>query len=201
MSFSLAGGFSDGALTPTRALATGLLVGGVVIMGLWTYGSIAHWLKSEPHVAPACYGPARTNHTAGTTPVPYNPADRDHALWWNERGKHHIELVKTAEFACTAKSCDRKGWAQYRSEMFWYLAERMQRTRQLDATYGDAGLRRARELFGNKPDLEIEQGLRARYKAGVFRIKDLQEQQDAYSILVLAGGAPLRPCRRASTAN
>jgi hypothetical protein len=76
----------------------------------------------------------------------------------------------------------------------------VQRTRQLDATYGDAGLRRARELFGNKPDLEIEQGLRARDKAGIFRIKDLQ-QQDAYSILILAGGAALRPCRRASTAN
>jgi|EndMetStandDraft_2_1072991.scaffolds.fasta_scaffold95614_2 hypothetical protein len=200
MSFSFAGGFSDGALTPTRALATGLFIAGVVIIGLWTYGSIRHWLMPEPHVAPACYGAEGTNHTAGRAPAPYNPADRDHALWWGEHSRHNIERVNTAELACTAKSCDRKAWAQYRSDMFWYLADRMQRTRQLDATYGDAGLRRARELFGNKADIEIEQGLRARYKAGIFRIKDLKEQQDAYSILIFAGDAALRPCRRASTA-
>jgi hypothetical protein len=195
MSFSLARGFSDGALTPTRALMTGLCIGGAVIVGLWTYGSIARWLTPEPRVAPACYEPER-NHTAGTTPAPNNPADRNHAVWWGPRGDVHIDRVKTVEFACTAKSCDRKAWAQYRSVMFWYLSERMQRTRRLDATYGDAGLQRARQLFGGRPDIEIEQGLRARYQAGFFRIKELRQQQDAYAILVFAGGAGLRPCRR-----
>ncbi len=197
MSFSLARGFSDGALTPTRALMTGLCIGGVVVVGLWTYGSIGRWLTPEPRVAPACYGAERITHKAGTTPAPNNPADRNHALWWGPRGTHHIERVQTAEFACTAKSCDRKAWEQYRSAIFWYLAERMQRTRQLDANYGDAGLQRARDLFGNRPDLEIEQGLRARYNAGFFRIKELRQQQDAYAILIFSGGAGLRPCRRA----
>ena len=167
---------------------------------MWTYGSFAHWLKPEPRVAPACYGAERTNHTAGTTPAPNNPADRRSRIVVGRARRHEIARMNAAEQACTAKSCDRKAWGQYRSAMFWYLANRMQRTRQLDATYGDAGLQRARELFGNKPDLDIEQGLRARYKAGIFRIKDLRQQQDAYAILIFAGGTALRPCRRPNAA-
>ena len=62
------------------------------------------------------------------------------------------------------------------------------------------GLQRARELFGNRPDLDIEQGLRARYQAGFFRIKDLRQQHDAYAILIFAGGSAFRPCRRANAA-
>ena len=200
MSFDLTRGWSDSAFTPTRALAAGLFIGGAVIVAMWTYGSLTHWLKPEPRVAPACFGAERTNHTAGKTPVPNNPADRNHALWWGGRGDHDVARVNAAEQTCTAKSCDRKAWGEYRSAMFWYLANRMQRTRQLDATYGDAGLQRARELFGNRPDLDIEQGLRARYQAGFFRIKDLRQQHDAYAILIFAGGSAFRPCRRANAA-
>ena len=144
MSFSLANGFSDGALTPTRALAAGLLIAGTVIVGLWTYGSLSRWLKRDPVVAPACYGADRVNHTAGTQPTPRNPANSEERLWWNPRGERYVERLVAAGFVCTAKSCDRKAWEQYRSALFWYLSDRMQRTRQLDATYGDRGLEHAR---------------------------------------------------------
>ena len=150
MSFSLANGFSDGALTPTRALAAGLFIAGAVIVGMWTYGSVARWLERDPTVAPACYGAERTSHTPGNKPVPGNPANPDERLWWNPRGGHYVERVVAAEFICTAQSCDRQAFEQYRSALFWYLSERMRRTRQLDANYGDKGLERARLLFGGK---------------------------------------------------
>jgi hypothetical protein len=197
MSFSLANGFSDGALTPTRALAAGLFIGGAVIIGLWTYGSVSHWLTRDPTIAPACYGADRTNHTAGTKPTPRNPANPDERLWWSERGGAYLERMVAAGFVCTAMSCDRKAWEQYRSALFWYVSERMRRTRQLDAAYGDRGLERAQVLFGGKVDLDIERGLRERYNAGIFRIKDIRQNRDAVAILVLAGGERLRPCRAA----
>ena len=50
-------------------------------------------------------------------------------------------------------------------------------------------------LFGGKADLDIEQGLRERYNAGIFRIKDFRQNQDAIAILMMAGGKALRPCR------
>lgn len=195
MSFSFANGFSDSALTPRRAMAAGLFIGGAVIVGLLTFGSLSHWLKSDPTVAPACYGADRVNHTAGTKPVPRNPDNRDDALWWNPRGGAYLERMVAAGHVCTAKSCDPKAWEQYRSALFWYLSERMQRTRQLDSNYGDRGLERARVLFGGKADLDIEQGLRDRYNAGIFRIKDFRQNQDALAIVLFAGGRALRPCR------
>lgn len=195
MSFSLANGFSDRALTPARAMVAGLFIGGAAIVGLWTYGSISHWVKRDPTVAPACYGADRVNHMAGTKPPPRNPANRDERLWWNPRGETYVERMIAAGYVCTAKSCDRKAWEQYRSALFWYISERMQRTRQLDSNYGDKGLERARVLFGGKVDLDIEQGLRDRYNAGIFRIKDLRQNQDAIAIVLMAGGRGLRPCR------
>ena len=197
MSFSLANGFSGGALTPTRALAAGLFIAGAVVVGMWTYGSVARWLERDPTVAPACYGAERTSHTPGNKPLPGNPANSDERLWWNPRGGHYVERVAAAEFICTAQSCDRKAFEQYRSALFWYLSERMQRTRQLDANYGDKGLERARLLFGGKADLDVERGLRERYKAGVFRITDFSQNRDAVTIVLLAGGKALQPCRAA----
>jgi hypothetical protein len=196
MSFSLANGFSDGALTPTRALAAGLFIGGAVIVSMWTYGSLSRWLERDPTVAPACYGAERANHhTAGTKAVPGNPADRRDRLWWNPRGELYVERMVATGYICTAQSCDREALKQYRSALFWYLSERMQRTRQLDSAYGDKGLERARLLFGGKADLDIERDLRERYNAGVFHIKDFRQNKDAITILLLAGGKALRPCR------
>jgi hypothetical protein len=194
MSFDLARGFSDTALTPTRAAAMGLLIGGAVVVGLWTYGGLGRWLKPEVATAPACFGAER----AGTMPRVEMPKQFrrsvEDRLWNNPRGDHYVERMAAAEFACTAKSCDRKAWAQYRSALFWYVAERARRTRQLVETYGDKGLGRAHELFGGEADLRIERGLRERHKAGVFRIKDFRQQQDAIAILVLVGGKGMRPC-------
>jgi hypothetical protein len=198
MSFSLAKGFSDSALTPTRALMAGLLIGGTAVVGMWTYGLLARWLERDPTAAPACYGAERTTpHSAGTKAPPGNPADRKEALWWSPRGEQYVDRVVAAAFVCTAKSCDRKAWEQYRSALFWYLSERMRRTRQLDAVHGDKGLERARLLFGGKMDLDIENGLRERYNAGTFRIKDLSQNRDAVTILLISGGRAFRPCRTA----
>jgi hypothetical protein len=196
MSFSLAKGFSDSALTPTRALIAGLFIGGTAIIGMWTYGSLSRWLERDPTAAPACYSAERTTpHSAGTKAPPSGPADRKEALWWSPRGEQYVDRVVAAAFVCTAKTCDRKAWEQYRSALFWYLSERMPRTRQLDAAYGDRGLERARFLFGGKVDLDIERDLRERYNAGVFRIKDFGQNRDAVTILLHAGGHGLRPCR------
>ena len=196
MSFSLAKGFSDGSLTPTRALVVGLYIGGTAIVGMWTYHSLSRWLERDPTAAPVCYGAERTTqHSAGTKAVPSGPGERKEALWWSPRGEQYVDRVVAAAYVCTARSCDRKAWEQYRSALFWYLSERMRRTRQLDSVYGDRGVERAQFLFGGKVDLDIEQGLRERYNAGVFRIKDFSQNRDAVTILLHAGGHGLRPCR------
>jgi hypothetical protein len=161
----------------------------------------ARWTDRDPTTAPACYGTERASHTAGSRPTPANkPISGDDSvsedrLWWNPRGERRVQRLAAAGVACTAQSCDRKAWEPYRSALFWYLSERMHRTRDLDATYGDRGLERARVLFGGKADLDIEQGLRDRYRAGVFQIRNLRQNQDAVAILVLSGGHALRPCR------
>jgi hypothetical protein len=77
---------------------------------------------------------------------------------------------------------------------------RMQHTRQLDREYGQLGLRRAADIYSEPVDARIENGLRERYRAGMFRINDFRQNKDAIAILVLKGGAALRPCRRADIA-
>ncbi len=75
MSFGLAKGFSDGSLTPTRALVVGLYIGGTAIVGMWTYHSLSRWLERDPTAAPACYGAERaTQRSVGTKAVPGAPA-------------------------------------------------------------------------------------------------------------------------------
>lgn len=68
----------------------------------------------------------------------------------------------------------------------------------MDSVYGDKGLDHARRLFASRADLDIEQGLRDRYHAGIFRIRDFRQNQDAISIILLARGQALRPCRAAA---
>ena len=200
MSFDLAKGWSDSAFTPTRALLAGLFIGGAFIVAMWSYGSLARWLTPDPTVAPACYGAERTNHRPGVELPPAFRRKTEDGLWLNPRGDHRVERMIEAEYACTVASCDRKAWEQYRSALFWYIAERLQRTRQLDAVYGDAGLARAQELFGGEADLRIERGLRERYQAGIFKIRNFRQDQDAVATLVLSGGKALRPCRRPDVA-
>ena len=200
MSFSLANGFSDGALTPTRALVAGLFIGGAVIVGLWTYGGMSRLLARDPSVAPACYGavPAGGFARVDTRLSRKGVSKEDERLWNGPRDDaSRFERIKAAEFICTAKSCDRKAWEQYRSALFWYLADRLGRTRRLVDVFGDKGLARAHALFGGEADLRIERGLRERYNARVFRIADFRQNQDAITILLLKGGKGLAPCRAA----
>jgi len=58
----------------------------------------------------------------------------------------------------------------------------------------------ARQNYDTSADRQIEEGLRARYRAGVFRINDFQPNRtgnrEAIAILVLKDAAALRPCRK-----
>jgi hypothetical protein len=98
---------------------------------------------------------------------------------------------------CRIGGCDAAAWKAYRSDLFWYLSARLQHLRLLDMKYGDPGIRRAQSIYDSPSDRQIEQDLRDRYRAGVFRLKDLGQNRDAISILVLAGSRALKPCRRA----
>jgi hypothetical protein len=79
--------------------------------------------------------------------------------------------------------------------MSWYLFYRLQQTSQLYRNYGDAGLARARQIYREPIDVRVEQGLRERYAAGVFRINDFRSHRAAFAMIVLKGGDALRPCR------
>jgi hypothetical protein len=195
MSMDLAKGYPDSAVTPTRVVAAGLFVGGAILVSMWAYGDISRWLTSDPTVAPPCYRAEAGPFAEVKLPEPFRQK-HENAIWNNPRGNVGIERLLAAEQACTALSCDAKAWQQYRSGLFWYLAERLHRSRRLEAIYGDDGLKRAQELFGGDTDRRIERGLRDRYTAGIFRIKDFRQNQDAIAILVLAGGQALRSCPR-----
>jgi hypothetical protein len=60
--------------------------------------------------------------------------------------------------------------------------------------YGNDGLIRARELYGEPLDMKVEHGLRERYAAGIFRINDFHQNREAVAILLLKGADALRPC-------
>lgn len=49
-------------------------------------------------------------------------------------------------------------------------------------------------------DRQIEEGLRARYRAKLFRLNDFTQDHDAMTILVLGGGDAFRPCRKTDAA-
>jgi hypothetical protein len=101
-----------------------------------------------------------------------------------------------ASRACTPQSCPREAWGQYRSALFWYLEPRLQHTSRLYLGFGEDGVIRAREIYREPLDLKIEEGLRERYAAGFFRFNDFRQQREAVTILVLKGGAALRPCTK-----
>ena len=109
-----------------------------------------------------------------------------------------LDRLTLAQRVCTPSACGREEWKAYRSAMFWYVSTRLQHTSRLDRDYGDEGLARAREIYGSALDRQIEEGLRARYRAKVFRLNDFTQDRDAMIILVLRGGEELRPCRHRS---
>ena len=177
-----------------RAVAAGLFIAGAFILVSEAYAKLRYYL-GEPTAAPACYGEAR--HPAGTQTIPARGAhDRSgHSIDDRVPG-FDLDRLTLAQRVCTPSACVREEWKAYRSAMFWYVSSRLQHTSRLDREYGDEGLARAREIYGSALDRQIEEGLRARYRAKVFRLNDFTQNHDAMTILVLRGGDALRPCRR-----
>jgi len=176
-----------------RAVWTGLAIGIAAIIG-FNIITVVKYYATEPTTAPVCYGNA---HVPGTRPIPVRGL--------RDRGGHSIddrlassldpEKMDAAMRACTVQSCPRAAWKAYRSAIFWYLARRTQHMSNLYRAYGDDGLERARAIYRDPFDLDVEQGLRDRYQAGVFRFNDFRQDQAALTIFVLKGADALRPCR------
>jgi hypothetical protein len=184
-------GFSLDGLTKRNVFLIGL--GIVVLLGvvgdMIVYGK--KLLRGAPPV-PACVHAHSYYYTPGTKHLPAPGSDStDARADWPE-----IVRVKDAARVCTAKNCDSAALANYRAALHGYLYLRSYHTRRLDMEYGDAGLARARRLYQSAADLEIEQGLRERYKAKVFWINEKSADEDVLRILIAKGPEALRPCRK-----
>lgn len=183
------------ALTRWHAVAAGLCIAGAFIVGNEIYGKVAYHL-TEPTAAPVCYRLNDALHEAGTKQIPFRgERDRSGQSIEDRLPAEDTDRLTLAHQVCTPSSCDRKAWQAYRSAIFWYLSSRLMYTSRLDREYGDAGLARAREVYASPLDRQVEAGLRARYRAKVFRINDFRQHGDAIATLVLQGGEALRPCR------
>jgi len=111
---------------------------------------------------------------------------RDVSLVWG---------VKDAARVCTAENCDTAALANYREALHRYFAARAAHTYRLDRQYGDPGLARARRLYQTADDLEVEQGLRERHRAKVFRINADSFAEQPLRMLLFRGADALRACR------
>jgi hypothetical protein len=195
----------DRFLSRTGAVVMGLIVGTTLLTGMLAYGWLFRRL-TEPTQAPACYWPDVADYTPRNDTMPLRGAkERDGFSPDQRRDAPYVDQLKQAETVCTPASCGGEALKTYRSALYWYLSTRLRDTRRLDSRYGDPGLRRARENYDTPADRQIEEALRVRYRAGVFRINDFRPNRDgnreAIAILVLKGGAALRPCRKADSAH
>jgi len=180
--------------TRWRAVATGLAIAGVAIAGFDVFALVTKHV-SEPKKAPACYG---RQHVAGRQGIPPR-GERDaqgHSVDDRLSGID-TDRITLALRICTTQSCPSGALKDYRSAMSWYLFYRLQHTSQLYRSYGDAGLARAREIYREPIDVLVEQGMRERYAAGVFRVNDFLDRRTAIAIIVFGGGDALRPCTAA----
>ena len=180
-----------------RGMALVVSVAVVTAFAILIFNGIRQYFASDPAVAPICYGPEQA-YTPRNEVIPLRgaPGERGGESIDLRRDKLYIEQVDQAEQECRVQACGDKQMRRYRSAIFWYLSGRLAHTRRLDREYGQVGLRRAREIYGEAADTRIERGLRERYRARVFRINDFTQYGDAVAIIVLAGGAALRPCRK-----
>ena len=191
-------GLPSSFFTRWRAVATGLGIGGAVIIALTIYAKIKYY-TSEPATAPACYG---DGVTPGKAILPPRGERLRNGGSWDERPdstesrRDRSERLALASRACTPQSCPREAWGAYRSALFWYLSPRLQHTSRLYLGFGEDGLKRAHDIYREPRDMKIEEGLRERYAAGVFRFNDFRQQRDEITILVLKGGEALRPCAK-----
>jgi hypothetical protein len=184
-----------------RAASIGLSIGATIVVGLLTYNWLGQRFVSDPSQAPACYG---LEHATYTPPrdatIPLRGARARDGTSIDQRRDESYRLIES-ETTCKVTACSPEASKQYRSAWFWYLSSRLRHTRRLDMEYGQLGLRRAAEIYSEPIDVQLEKGLRDRYRAGVFRINDFTQNRDAVAILVLKGGAALRPCRKADVAS
>lgn len=188
-------GLPAGFFTRWRAVATGLCIGGAAIIGFSIYASIEKYV-TEPTSAPACYGDALV---AGKGIIPPRGARLRNGGSIDDRpaaATDQNEQLTLALRACTPQSCPKQAWQAYRAALFWYLSPRLQHTSRLYQGYGDDGLARAREIYREPLDVKIEQGIRERYAAGIFRFNDFRQNREAVTILVLKGAEALRPCTK-----
>jgi hypothetical protein len=177
--------------TRWRAVATGLAIGGALLLASEICMKAKYYV-SEPKTAPACYG---GEHAAGKQIIPERGwRDRSGRSIEDRHASFDADQVTLALRVCTPQSCPNKAWKEYRSAMFWYLSSRLQHTSHLYRDYGDAGLVRAREIYRDPLDVKVVDGLRERYAAGVFRLNDFRQNHAAVTILVLKGSDGLRPC-------
>ena len=173
------------------AVAAGLVVAGITIAGFDMFARVNKHI-SEPKAAPVCYG---RPHVAGKQGIP-SRGERD-AQGQSVDDRHigiNADKITLAMRVCTTQSCPRDAAREYRSAIFWYLFYRQQHTSQLYRSYGDAGLARARQIYRDPIDVRVEQGLRERYAAGVFRVNDFTDQRTAVAMIALERGEALRPC-------
>jgi len=179
-----------------RAVIAGVAIAGAVLIIFNVYAKAKYYF-SEPKTAPICYGdelvagkrviPPRGQRDGNGRTIEDRPAA---ATDTNDRLTLALRL-------CTTQSCPAAAWAEYRSAIFWYLAPRLQHTSRLYRDYGQDGLVRARETYRDPLDAKLEEGLRARHAAGIFRINDFRQNTDAVAILVFKGADALRPCAKA----
>lgn len=184
-------GLPAGFFTRWRAVATGLAIAGVAIVCFDVYTRVNKFI-SEPKAAPACYG---RQHVAGKQIIP-PPGSRvnDGRSIDDRLSGIDTDKIALALRVCAPQSCPGSALREYRSTMSWYLFYRLQQTSQLYRSYGDAGLVRARRIYGEPIDALIEQGLRDRYAAGVFRVNDFHDHRAALATILFKGGDALRPC-------
>jgi hypothetical protein len=179
------------------AAAFAVVVSVILIGAFLAYGWFTQRGASETR-APICYWADEANYTPRNDPIPLRgaPGYRGERSADQRNDQTSEEKLTEAENACKIGACPREGFATYRSAIFWYLSPRLQHTRRLDQAHGQVGLRRASEIYNEPFDRRVEQGLRDRHKAGVFRFKDFTQNREAVAILVLKGGQALRPCRK-----
>jgi hypothetical protein len=177
--------------TRRMALFTGLGIAVTVILCNEIY-HFAMKRVTEPTEAAACFEPYDATYTPGNAPLP----PRGTSETDDRRNANYIVQVKDAERVCKPGSCDAAAYRNYSSALFWYLSDRMRHMRRLDMNYGEAGIARAQQLYRTADDLAIEQGLRDRYRAKLFRINDSRQHREVKSILIFRGGEAMRPCRK-----
>lgn len=188
---------ASGSGSALRGLIGAAVLICVVVGGWWGAAPLID-RATEPGLAPKCYWPDEA-YVPRNEAIPLVGTPDRNGVPNNRRrvGPYDTDKVLAAERACRPDACSSQALKEYKSALFWYLEPRLQHIRQLDMAYGDNGLRLARSIYSKSIDRQIENGVRERYRAKVFRINNSRQNRDAMAILIFQGGAALRSCRSA----